>query len=199
MAKYYELPKLDYGYGDLAPSISEEQLRIHHDKHHAGYVKGANAILEKLEKSRKEGTELDMKSTLKSLSFNIGGHLLHSMFWKNMAPEGKGGGSPGGMLADKLNEEFGGFERFKKEFTDAAVSVEGSGWAALAFCKQTGRPVIMQIEKHNTNVYPQFKILMTLDVWEHAYYLDYKNLRPKFVESFWKIANWDEVAKRMEG
>jgi len=199
MAKYYELPKLDYGYGDLAPSISEEQLRIHHDKHHAGYVKGANAILEKLEKSRKEGTELDMKSTLKSLSFNIGGHLLHSMFWKNMAPEGKGGGSPGGMLADKLNEEFGGFERFKKEFTDAAVSVEGSGWAALAFCKQTGRPVIMQIEKHNTNVYPQFKILMTLDVWEHTYYLDYKNLRPKFVESFWKIANWDEVAKRMEG
>jgi len=199
MAKYYELPKLDYGYGDLAPSISEEQLRIHHDKHHAGYVKGANAILEKLEKSRKEGTELDMKSTLKSLSFNIGGHLLHSMFWTNMAPEGKGGGSPGGMLADKLNEEFGGFERFKKEFTDAAVSVEGSGWAALAFCKQTGRPVIMQIEKHNTNVYPQFKILMTLDVWEHTYYLDYKNLRPKFVESFWKIANWDEVAKRMEG
>jgi len=199
MAKYYELPKLDYGYGDLAPHISEEQLQIHHDKHHAGYVKGANGILEKLETARKEGTDLDMKSTLKSLSFNIGGHLLHSLFWKNMAPEGKGGGAPGGALADALDKEFGGLDRFKKEFTDAAVSVEGSGWAALAVCKQTERPVRMQIEKHNTNVYPQFKILMTLDLWEHAYYLDYKNLRPKFVEAFWNIVNWDEVGKRLEG
>jgi len=196
MAKFYELPPLPYGYGGLAPHISEEQLRIHHDKHHAGYVKGANTILEQLDKARKEDAELDMKSTFKSLSFNIGGHLLHSLFWKNMAPPGKGG-QPGGKLADAINGEFGSFERFKKEFSQAAVSVEGSGWAALAFCGQTERPVIMQIEKHNTNVYPQFKILLVLDAWEHAYYLDYKNERAKFIEAFWNIVDWDEVGKRL--
>jgi Fe-Mn family superoxide dismutase len=197
--KLYSLPKLPYGYKDLEPHISEEQLRIHHEKHHQAYVTGANTILEKLDKARKEGTDLDVKATLKELSFNIGGHLLHSLFWPNMAPAGKGGGTPGGVLADAINKEFGSFERFKKEFTQAATSVEGSGWAALSFCNQTRRPIIMQIEKHNVNIYPTYAILLDLDVWEHAYYLDYKNLRPKFVEAFWNIVNWDEVNKRFEG
>jgi Fe-Mn family superoxide dismutase len=92
-----------------------------------------------------------------------------------------------------LEKEFGSFDRFKKEFTLAATSVEGSGWAALTWCRQTGRPIIMQIEKHNTNVYPMFRILMVLDVFEHAYYIDYRNDRVKFVEAFWSIVNWDEV------
>jgi Fe-Mn family superoxide dismutase len=197
--KLYSLPKLPYGYKDLEPHISEEQLQIHHEKHHQAYVTGANTILEKLDKARKEGTDLDMKATLKELSFNIGGHLLHSLFWPNMAPAGKGGGTPGGVLGDAINKEFGGFERFKKEFTLAATSVEGSGWAALSFCNQTKRLIIMQIEKHNVNIYPTYAILLDLDVWEHAYYLDYKNLRPKFVEAFWNIVNWDEVNKRFEG
>lgn len=197
--KLYSLPKLPYGYKDLEPHISEEQLRIHHEKHHQAYVTGANTILEKLDKARKEGTDLDVKATLKELSFNIGGHLLHSLFWPNMAPAGKGGGTPGGVLGDAIVKEFGSFERFKKEFTLAATSVEGSGWAALTFCKQTRRPIIMQIEKHNVNIYPTYAILLDLDVWEHAYYLDYKNLRPKFVEAFWNIVNWDEVNKRLEG
>jgi Fe-Mn family superoxide dismutase len=197
-AKFYVLPKLPYGYNDLEPHMSEGQLKIHHSKHHQGYVNGANAILQKLEKARKDDTDLDVKSTLKALSFNIGGHILHSLFWPNMAPSGKGGGKPGGVLGDALDKEFGGFERFKKEFAQAAVSVEGSGWAALAFDRKTSRPIIMQIEKHNTNVYPTFRILMVLDVWEHAYYLDYKNQRAKFVDAFWNIANWDEVNKRLE-
>lgn len=196
--KLYSLPKLPYGYKDLEPALSEEQLRIHHEKHHQAYVTGANTILEKLDKARAEGLELDIKATLKELSFHIGGHLLHSLFWLNLAPAGKGGGTPGGVLGDVIDREFGSFERFKKEFTQAAISVEGSGWAALSFCKQTERPIIMQIEKHNVNVYPAFEILMTLDVWEHAYYLDYKNLRPKFVEAFWTIVNWDEVTRRLE-
>ncbi|RZN38777.1 MAG: superoxide dismutase [Methanophagales archaeon ANME-1-THS] len=196
--KLYSLPKLPYGYKDLEPQISEEQLRIHHEKHHQAYVTGANTILEKLDKARKEGAELDVKATLKELSFNIGGHLLHSLFWANMAPAGKGGGTQGGVLGDAITKEFGSFERFKKEFTQAAVSVEGSGWAALTFCKQTGRPIIMQIEKHNVNVYPTYAILLDLDLWEHAYYIDYKNLRPKFVEAFWNIVNWAEVTKRLE-
>jgi Fe-Mn family superoxide dismutase len=197
--RLYSLPQLKYIYSELAPYMSEQQLTIHHQKHHQAYVNGANAILQKLDKARKENAELDVKSTLKELSFNIGGHLLHSSFWGNLAPPNKGGGGkPGGTLGTALDKEFGSFDRFKKEFSQAASSVEGSGWAALTLCRQTGRPIIMQVEKHNTNVYPTFRILMVLDVFEHAYYLDYKNDRGKFVEAFWNIANWDEIGKRLE-
>jgi Fe-Mn family superoxide dismutase len=193
--KSFSLPKLPYAYDALAPYMSEQQLTIHHDKHHLAYVNGANAIFDKLDKTRKENTELDMKATLKELSFHIGGHLLHSTFWENMAPPGKGGGKPGGAIADLLMKEFGSFERFKAEFTKAAVSVEGSGWAALAMQQCVDRPLIMQIEKHNVNVYPAFHLLMVLDLWEHAYYIDYKNDRAKFVEGFWNVVNWEYANK----
>ncbi|MEM2972370.1 MAG: superoxide dismutase [Candidatus Bathyarchaeia archaeon] len=196
--RLYSLPQLPYAYGDLAPYISEEQLRIHHSKHHQAYVNGANAILQKLDKTRREGVDIDVKSTLKELSFNIGGHILHSLFWENLAPPNRdGGGKPSGVLGDTIKEEFGSFERFKKEFTQAAVSVEGSGWAALTYCPKTGRLLIMQIEKHNMNLYPAFQILMVLDVFEHAYYIDYKNERAKFVDAFWNIANWNAANKRL--
>ena len=195
--KLYVLPKLPYGYDQLKPHMSEEQLTIHHQKHHQAYVNGANTILQRMDKARKEGVDFDVKSTMKELSWNIGGHLLHSLFWANLAPTGKGGGKPAGALGDVLEKEFGSFDRFKKEFTQAAASVEGSGWAALTFCRQTSRPIIMQVEKHNTNVYPMFRILMVLDVFEHAYYLDYKNDRAKFIEAFWNIVNWDEVNARL--
>jgi Fe-Mn family superoxide dismutase len=191
------LPQLSYEYDQLQPYISKEQLTIHHQKHHQAYVTGANAILERLDKTRKEGADFDVKATLKELSFHIGGHLLHSLFWANLTPAGKGGGKPTGALGTSLEKEFGSFDRFKKEFSLAATSVEGSGWAALTFCRQTDRPIIMQIEKHNTNVYPMFTILMVVDAWEHAYYLDYKNERAKFVDAFWNIVNWDEVNKRL--
>ncbi len=196
--KFYVLPKLPYDYAELEPYMSKEQLTIHHDKHHQAYVNGANGILQKLDKARKENADIDVKSTLKELSWNIGGHLLHSLYWGNLAPTAEAGGKPGGMLGDWLEKEFGSFERFKKEFTAAATSVEGSGWAALARCTQTNRPMIMQIEKHNTNVYPTFRILMVVDVFEHAYYIDYKNDRAKFVEAFWNILNWNEVSRRLE-
>ncbi len=194
----YAMPKLSYKYGDLEPYVSEEQLRIHYEKHHQAYVSGANSTLERLETARKDNTDLDMKSTLKTLSFNIGGHLLHTIFWGNLAPAGRGGKKPGGFLGDAIDGEFGSLDRFKKEFTQTAVSVEGSGWAALSFCRRTKRPIIMQVEKHNTNIYPMFRILMALDVWEHAYYLDYKNERAKFVDAFWNIVDWDGVNKRLE-
>jgi Fe-Mn family superoxide dismutase len=195
--KSFTLPKLPYDYTALAPYISEQQLKLHHDKHHQAYVNGANAIFEKLDKARSENTDADMKALLKELSFNVGGHLLHTTFWENMAPAGKGGGKPGGAVADMIDMGFGSFERFKKEFTMAATSTEGSGWAALAVHSCIGRPLIMQIEKHNVNVYPTFNILMVLDVWEHAYYLDYKNERPKYVEAFWNLVNWDKVNKNL--
>ncbi|MEM2454722.1 MAG: superoxide dismutase [candidate division WOR-3 bacterium] len=195
--KYYVLPQLPYRYGDLAPYMSEEQLRIHHTVHHQAYVNGANAILKKLDRVRKENVDIDMKAALKELSWNIGGHLLHSLFWGNLAPPSRGG-RPSGKLANLINAEFGSYERFRKEFTQAALTVEGSGWAALTMCKQTGRLMIMQVEKHNVNVYPMFPILMVLDVFEHAYYIDYKNKRADYIEAFWNIINWDEITKRLE-
>jgi len=198
VGKFYALPKLPYDYKDLEPYMSEEQLRIHHTKHHQAYVNAANSILQKLDKAHKENLDIDVKAVLKELSWNIGGHLLHSLFWENMAPPSKAGGKPGGKLADVIEKEFGSFERFKKEFSQTAITVEGSGWAALTYYLQTGRPLIMQVEKHNTNVYPMFRILMVLDVFEHAYYIDYKNDRAKFVENFWNIVNWDTVNKRLE-
>ena len=199
-SKMYSLPQLPYDYKALQPFISEEQLKIHHQKHHQAYINGANAILEKLDKARKDGTDVDIKATLKELSWNIGGHVLHGLFWTNLAPANKGGGGQPkeSYLGDAISKEFGSFERFKKEFTQAASSVEGSGWAALTRDKLTSRPMIMQIEKHNTNVFPGFEILMVLDVFEHAYYIDYKNDRAKFVEAFWSIVNWSEVGKRFD-
>ncbi len=193
--KSFSLPKLPYDYKALAPYMSEEQLRLHHDKHHQAYVTGANAIFEKLDKARKENMELDMKATMKELSFHIGGHMLHSTFWDCMAPAGKGGGKPYGAISDLIDKEFGNFDRFKMEFTKAATGVEGSGWAVLAMQECVARPLIMQVEKHNVNVYPGFRILMDLDVWEHAYYVDYKNDRAKFVEGFWNVVNWNYVNK----
>ena len=195
--KLYSLPELPYKYTDLMPYISEEQLKIHHQKHHQGYVTGANAVLEKLDKARKESADIDLKATLKELSFHIGGYSLHNRFWENLAPAGKGGGgAPKGELAKVIDDEFGKFERFKKEFTQTATSVEGSGWAIVTYCQKTKRILILQVEKHNVNLVPGFPVLLVLDVWEHAYYIDYKNDRAKFVESFWNIVNWDAVVSR---
>ena len=196
--KNYQLPELIYDYDELAPFISEEQLRLHHAKHHQTYVNGANAIFDKIAMARKENIDLDMKAVLKELSFHLGGHILHSLFWRNLAPAGKAGGQPAGILAEKINSEFGDFARFKKEFSQTALTVEGSGWAALTHSLEDGRLLITQIEKHNVNLFPQSKILLVLDVWEHAYYLDYKNERTKFIEAFWKIVNWQEVEKNLE-
>ncbi|MEM1962347.1 MAG: superoxide dismutase [Sulfolobales archaeon] len=196
--KLYELPPLPYSYEALEPYISREQLRIHYEIHHKAYVDGANRILQLMDDSRKEKKVFDVRALLKALSFNIGGHLLHSIYWNSMAPQPKGGGSPGGKLGDKITEDFGDFERFKQEFTEAALTVEGSGWAALTYCRQTGRLIIMQVEKHNTNVYPMFPILLVVDVFEHAYYVDYRNDRRKYLENWWNILNWRFAEERFE-
>ena len=164
-------------------------------------------ILDKIADARKNNAELDYKSVLKSLSFNVGGHILHETFWKSMKPALSGRGSPSesgrpsGEILKAIEAEFGSWDRFKTEFSETAKSVEGSGWAVLAFQKDHGEHgalSIIQVEKHNVNFYPEQKILLVLDVWEHAYYLDYKNDRAKFIESWWNIVNWEEVEKRFK-
>lgn len=196
--KTFALPKLPYDYNALAPYISEEQLKIHHDKHHLAYVNGANALFTKMDEAKEGKTVLDLKAVAKELSFHIGGHMMHTTFWENMAPSGKvGGGQPGGAVADIIDKQFGSFDMFKKLFASTAMSTEGSGWAALAVHQCIDRALIMQIEKHNVNVFPDFQIIMALDVWEHAYYIDYKNDRAKFVENFWNIVNWDQVNRNL--
>jgi superoxide dismutase, Fe-Mn family len=194
----YKLPDLPYSYKDLEPYMSAEVLTLHHDKHHAAYVNAANALLDKIDDARKSGELIDFKSVLKSLSFNVAGHILHETFWKIMVPANSGKNKATGEILKAIEEEFGSFERFKTEFSETAKSVEGSGWAILAFHKEhgdNGSLSIIQVEKHNVNFYPEQKILLCLDVWEHAYYLDYKNDRAKFIENWWNLVNWEEVNK----
>ena len=203
--KTFTLPKLPYEYNALAPYISEEQLKLHHSKHHQAYVNAANALLGRIDEASKDSSQIDywvsygyVKALAKELSFNVGGHLLHSIFWENMAPPGSGGGgAPTEAIAELINNNFGSFESFKKLFSNAAVSTEGSGWAALAVHPCIDRAFILQIEKHNLNLPPNLTIVMALDVWEHAYYVDYKNDRAKFVQSFWNIVNWDRINKNL--
>jgi Fe-Mn family superoxide dismutase len=192
-----ELPPLPYKYNALEPVISQKIMELHHDKHHKSYVDGANAALEKLEKYRKGEIEIDVRATLRDLSFHMNGHVLHSIFWPNMKPPEENN-KPGGKIADLINKVFGSFESFKKEFSNAAKSVEGSGWAILVKDEKDNL-YVFQIEKHNLMHIAGFKPLLVLDVWEHAYYLDYLNDRGKYVDNWWKVVNWDDVEKRLAG
>ncbi|MGE5309098.1 MAG: superoxide dismutase [Deltaproteobacteria bacterium] len=194
----YVLPQLPYDYKALEPYISEETLRIHHDKLHQKYVSNANEDLVKLNSARTDKAMPDMKSLLKDLSFNIGGHVLHSLLWESMCKKGDSAAMPQGNLGEAIEKEFGDLTRFQQEFAKAAFSVEGSGWAALAFCRLTQRPMIMQIEKHNVDIFPTFQIILVLDSWEHAYYLDYRQERAKYIDAFWNICNWDKVGERFD-
>ncbi|MEF8846847.1 MAG: superoxide dismutase [Candidatus Paceibacterota bacterium] len=191
----YNLPELTYDYDALQPHISEEQLRIHHDVHHQGYVDKANNTLKELEEARESGEEVNLKSKLKFLSFAVAGHKLHSLFWENLSPDSKE--KPEGELAEKIKEDFGSLERFKKEFIQAASSVEGSGWAALVYEPEADKLLLDQIEKHNLVYYPEVKFLLVVDVWEHAYYLDYANNRGDFLEAVWNLIDWEIVAQRL--
>ncbi|TLY05035.1 MAG: superoxide dismutase [Thaumarchaeota archaeon] len=199
MAKTYSLPPLPYKNNALEPHISEQIMTLHHDKHHQAYVNGANAALDKLEKARAGAMQVDVRGVLRDLSFNIDGHKLHTIFWPNMAPAGKGGGKPGGRLADKMDQDFGGFDKFKAQFSDACKTVEGSGWALLLYDREIDTLVVTQIEKQNFMHLAELPILLSADEWEHAYYLQYLNDRAKYVEAWWNVVNWDDVAKRFDG
>lgn len=193
--KMYELPELGYGYDALEPHISEDQLKVHHDKHHKAYVDGANRLLEKLDKAHKGKEELDTKALLKELSWQVGGHVLHSLYWENMKP---GGAGPDDNVRSAIDKDFGSMENFWKEFSSAAKSIEGSGWACLAYCSKTDRLLTMQIEKHNMNIYPTFGLLLVMDMFEHAYYIDHWNEKAKYVDAFREIIDWQAVARRLK-
>jgi Fe-Mn family superoxide dismutase len=194
--KKYELPPLPYSYEALEPYISREIMTLHHTKHHQAYVTGANAALDRLEKQRKGENPENVRGILRDLSFNLSGHKLHAVFWPNMAPSGKGGGTPGGSLADQINRDFGSFEAFRKQFSDAAKNVEAVGWAILTYDAESDTLLIYQVEKQNFMHPPDLPLILTLDVWEHAYYLQYKNDRASYVDNWWNVVNWDDVEKR---
>ncbi len=194
----YELPSLPYNYNALEPVISEQIMTLHHQKHHQAYVTGSNAALERLEKARRGENPENIRGILRDFSFNLSGHKLHSVFWPNMAPPGKGGGSAGGSIGDQINKDFGGFDNFKKQFSDAAKNVEGAGWAILTYDAESDALLIYQVEKQNFMHPPNLPLLLTLDVWEHAYYLQYLNDRGKYVDAWWGVANWADADKRFE-
>ena len=195
MAKKYVLPELPYAYDALEPHISAEIMELHHSKHHQNYVNGANAALEKLEAARKDGSIAAVVTALsKDLAFNLGGHTNHSLFWENLSPNG--GGKPAGELAAAIDEDFGSFEEFQKHFAAAALGLQGSGWAVLAYDKIGERLVIEQMTDQQGNLSIDLVPLLLLDMWEHAFYLQYKNVKADYVAAVWNVFNWDEVAAR---
>lgn len=191
----YELPDLPYDYDALEPHISGEIMQLHHDKHHATYVAGANTALEKLEKAREEGADAnEIRALSKNLTFNLGGHTNHSIFWKNLSPNG--GGEPTGELAEAINRDFGSFEKFKDHFSAAATGLQGSGWAVLGYDHIAGRLIIEQLTDQQGNVSVDFTPLLMLDMWEHAFYLQYKNVKADYVKAVWNVFNWEDVVER---
>ncbi|MFD1940121.1 MULTISPECIES: superoxide dismutase [Nonomuraea] len=190
----YTLPDMPYDYAALEPAITGEILELHHAKHHAAYVKGANDTLEQLAEARDKGQFGGLVGLEKTFAFHLSGHVLHSIFWENLSPDG--GDRPDGALRDAIDEHFGTFEAFQKQLSAATSGVQGSGWGVLAYEPLGGRLVVEQVYDHHGNVGMNTTPLLVFDAWEHAYYLQYRNVRPDYVEKLWGLVNWDDVAKR---
>ncbi|GAB4086102.1 superoxide dismutase [Myceligenerans cantabricum] len=191
----YKLPDLSYDYGDLEPHISAKVMELHHSKHHATYVKVANETLEKLAEARDKGDLGSINQLEKNLAFNLGGHVNHSAFWTNMSPEG--GGEPTGEIATAIDEHFGSFAKFKAHFTAVATTVQGSGWAILAWDSIGEKLVVVQLFDQQGNIPMGLTPIVLLDCWEHAYYLDYLNVRPDYIKAWWNIVNWADASERL--
>ncbi|WP_312349900.1 superoxide dismutase [Actinomyces sp.] len=192
----YTLPDLPYDYAALEPYISGQIMQLHHDKHHANYVGGANTALEKLEAAREADDQGAINLLEKNLAFNLGGHVNHSIFWTNMTPDGQG--RPEGELAAAIDEYFGSFEKFQGQFGAAALGLQGSGWGVLAYDTVAQRLVTFQLFDQQGNVPVATVPLLMLDMWEHAFYLDYKNVKADYVKAWWNVVNWADVAARFE-
>lgn len=194
MSRVYVLPELPYAYDALEPHVSSTIMELHHKQHHAAYVKSANLAVKELDAARESGDLGKLGALEKALAFHLSGHVLHSIFWKNLSP--KGGGEPTGALGDALARDFGSFGAFKKQLTEVAATIMGSGWAALVWEPVGERLVTTQIYDHQSNLSQAGVPLMVLDAWEHAYYLQYKNRKKDFFEAVWNLWNWSDVAGR---
>ena len=192
----HQLPELPYAYGALEPYYDEQTVRLHHDVHHKGYVDGLNNAEAKLAEAREKGDFTLIKHWERELAFHGSGHILHTLFWHNMSPNG--GGPPVGKVAEEIDRCFGSFERFKKQFSAAAVAVEGSGWALLCYNPGFQKLEILTAEKHQNLTQWGVVPLLTVDVWEHAYYLKYQNRRAAYVDNWWNLVNWEDVNARLD-
>ena len=190
----YVLPELRYDYAALAPHLSGQIVEIHHDKHHRLYVEGANQAIEALDEAR-ESDEFDRIAGLeRALAFNVSGHVLHSLYWQNLSPDG--GDAPGGDLGRAIERDFGSFERFRSQLTHVASTIMGSGWAALVFDPVTQRLLTTQIHDHQSGVTQGGLPLMVIDAWEHAWYLQYRADKKKYFEAIWNLWDWEDIGAR---
>jgi len=192
----YVLPDLSYDYGALEPNISGRIMELHHDKHHLAYVNGANTAIEALAEAREKNDLTMVNKFQKDLAFNLAGHVNHTVFWKNMSPEG--GDKPTGELAAAIDNFFGSFDAFRAHFTASALGIQGSGWSILVWDILGQKLLIEQLYDHQGNLSVGSIPLLMLDMWEHAFYLDYQNVKPEYVKAFWNIVNWADVQARFD-
>jgi Fe-Mn family superoxide dismutase len=192
----YTLPELTYDYAALEPHISARIMELHHSKHHAAYVAGANTALEQMEEARASNSFGAINKLEKDLAFHLGGHINHSIFWTNLIPNAAD--RPSGELASAINEFFGSFDAFKAHFSAASLGIQGSGWGILSWDPVGARLIIQQLFDQQANTAQGTVPILQLDMWEHAFYLDYQNVKADYVTAFWNIVNWDNVAQRFD-
>jgi superoxide dismutase, Fe-Mn family len=195
MTAPYTLPELGFDLAALEPHLDARIVELHHGKHHAAYVAGANTALQRIAAARDAGDWANLVGLEKSLAFNLGGHILHSMYWTNLSPDG--GGEPEGDLAAGISDQFGSFASFQAHFSQATTLVQGSGWGVLSYEPIGQRLVIEQLEVHHQNTTLGAIPILAIDAWEHAYYLQYENRRPDYVAAIWHVINWPDVAARL--
>jgi len=194
----YSLPELPYDYSALEPVISAEIMELHHSKHHNGYVTKLNEALEKYHQAETR-KEVDLMVELQSaIKFNGGGHINHSIFWTILCPESEAAGKPSGALSEAIDKEFGSFEAFQEKFNAKTAAVQGSGWGWLGYNKAMKRLQIATCSNQDPLSTQGLIPILGVDVWEHAYYLQYKNVRPDYLKAVWRIFNWKNIEDRFE-
>lgn len=192
----YTLPDLGYDFAALEPNISGRIMELHHDKHHKAYVDGANTALAKLADAREANDFANVNKLQKDLAFNLAGHVNHTIFWTNLSPDG--GDKPTGELASAIDDHFGSFDKFTAHFTAASAGIQGSGWGALVWDSLGEKLLVQQYYDHQGNFATGTVPLLLLDMWEHAFYLDYVNVKADYIKAFWNIADWGNVQSRFE-
>jgi superoxide dismutase, Fe-Mn family len=192
----YTLPDLPYDYGALAPHIDGEIMELHHSKHHQTYVTGLNTVLDQLAEARAAGSFGSIGGLEKTLAFNLGGHLNHSVFWTNLSPDG--GDKPTGELAAAIDDHFGSFDAFRGQFTANALDIKGSGWSILGWDSVGKNLLVFQLYDQQGNVPVCITPILMLDMWEHAFYLQYRNVKADYVKAWWNVVNWADSAARFD-